>query len=464
MLVSHEMDTPLILLRVKLALETCYGLCAQITDTKNRLQVHTQLLKDDKPRDNAILNAIRCMEDMHFKAVQQTAEMGIKLKELRSIFPKEELSTIPVVIKDNEMRDDRNMMDAVATETAIVDYPSSLHHSSSCLDPNFDIQVTDQIASRAPEEPVVHSHDHSLNVDSPEPWALTSLRGPPGSQKMVCHVDEMSGIIGTTSVPPNDDPYFGYAHSDVGNRSDRSDPEDMLQDKELEGINTSAPRGAANVRKRCAICHSAFECLEAHAMATGHKAFACFYTSCSSTYKRRTLLLRHELIHKDSKRYPCTICEKYRGSKAFIRKDHLQQHIYNAHKDKVDTFPKCCQHVDCRLLAGTSEKQQLFASRKEYRNHLRDVHDETAFPCQWHGCDRKGKRGFARERDLQLHMRIHDQEIPGSLGQVWTGPGTEKSSEEGWSAMASGVEYPTEAEQGDHDAAALFGSGILACT
>ena len=157
----------------------------------------------------------------------------------------------------------------------------------------------------------------------------------------------------------------------------------------------------------CPECHKNFSDsaeLEAHARAGGHRPFRCPHPNCNVSYARRDLLLRHEAVHKEDTGHPCPRCHKYDGPKAFKRRDHLLQHLSNAHGE--EPFPEYCQHSECAPKAGASPLRP-FKSMKEYRAHLKEVHGETPFPCDWSGCDRKGKKGYARKRDLEAHKLSH---------------------------------------------------------
>ncbi|KAE9993015.1 hypothetical protein EG327_006984 [Venturia inaequalis] len=158
----------------------------------------------------------------------------------------------------------------------------------------------------------------------------------------------------------------------------------------------------------CAECRLPFQSLEAHAKAVNHRAFSCAFKNCASSFGRRDLLLRHELTHTDETNYPCPHCDKYSGKNGFKRKDHLQQHLSNFHNKEL--YPEFCNHTDCQVKA-IAVSQKAFKSMKEYRAHLREVHDQTPFPCDWPGCERKGRKGYSRERDLEAHKKTHQQAI-----------------------------------------------------
>ena len=51
--------------------------------------------------------------------------------------------------------------------------------------------------------------------------------------------------------------------------------------------------------------------------------------------------------------------------------------------------------------------RRTFQTRGELTRHLREVHDESPFPCQERGCSRVGGKGFFREKDLLKHVEDH---------------------------------------------------------
>jgi hypothetical protein len=48
-----------------------------------------------------------------------------------------------------------------------------------------------------------------------------------------------------------------------------------------------------------------------------------------------------------------------------------------------------------------------FQTRGELTKHLREVHDESPFPCQEKICSRVGGKGFFREKGLLKHVEDH---------------------------------------------------------
>jgi hypothetical protein len=101
--------------------------------------------------------------------------------------------------------------------------------------------------------------------------------------------------------------------------------------------------------------------------------------------------------------------------------------------DSDDTFPQKplrqrkttfkCMHETCSFserIFGMSPPpdQQLprtmnrtFQTQGELTKHLREVHDESPFPCEEIGCSRVGGRGFFRRKDLAKHVNDHHSTV-----------------------------------------------------
>lgn len=172
---------------------------------------------------------------------------------------------------------------------------------------------------------------------------------------------------------------------------------------EVEGSSVSS-----NLTRRCSECQQLFKRtsdMEQHARETRHKPFFCGYVLCTARFSRRDALTRHRDLHGPTRRYPCTECDKYKGADAFKRRDHLLQHMRKAHRVSGDALlPRFCSHSSCTY-SGSDGRFWGFRTRKEYTWHMRDVHGQGTFACTEAGCDRTGKKGFARRRDLEMHRR-----------------------------------------------------------
>jgi len=76
-------------------------------------------------------------------------------------------------------------------------------------------------------------------------------------------------------------------------------------------------------------------------------------------------------------------------------------------------FP-VCTHPDCpkfrepefqQLSRSAKEAGKPFHSQSEYTKHMRDEHNECLYPCDVAGCERIGRKGYFREKDLIKHRR-----------------------------------------------------------
>lgn len=161
-----------------------------------------------------------------------------------------------------------------------------------------------------------------------------------------------------------------------------------------------------------------------HAHRHRHATYMC---KCGLAFARVDTLNRHlDKYSSGLPRYPCSHCNRHKGSKGFRRKDHLKQHLQNYHHIDQEYIPRrpgynirdiyqgcpyfrCPQYLD-RSLYG--EMQGMFESLAEFNNHMRGVHDETPFPCGLSGCPKTNGKGYLRERDLINHRKKMHPEAP----------------------------------------------------
>lgn len=174
------------------------------------------------------------------------------------------------------------------------------------------------------------------------------------------------------------------------------------------GFTPSSSTLAAHTGPQCLENFMRVSDIEAHARETKHKPFICGV--CNALFSRQDALTRHGEIHKSQKRYPCEWCEKNRGSVAFRRRDHLRQHLRKKHRVHPNAeFPRHCRYDGCGSSACDG-RFDGFRSRREYSRHMRESHGEEKHDCNVEGCDRVGRKGFARLSDLDRHRRlVHDK-------------------------------------------------------
>jgi len=141
-------------------------------------------------------------------------------------------------------------------------------------------------------------------------------------------------------------------------------------------------------------------------------------------FSRIDVLNRHlRSLSTEEPPYPCRYCKRHRGPDGFKRRDHLLQHIRNYHHHEQDAantisplkyyFPTCprrdCPHYRDesfpKLPRSAQEQNKPFNSQAAYTKHMRDEHNQCTFPCDVAGCDRVGRRGYFREKDLLKHRK-----------------------------------------------------------
>ncbi|PMD45466.1 hypothetical protein L207DRAFT_508346 [Hyaloscypha variabilis F] len=167
-----------------------------------------------------------------------------------------------------------------------------------------------------------------------------------------------------------------------------------------------------------------------HAKESQHQPYGC---ECGALFSRLDVLHRHlESFSNEDPKYPCKYCKLHRGPNGFRRMDHLKQHIRNYHHLETDdetigaaarlkyVFP-VCSHPECpqfrdetfkKLPRKAQAENKPFSSQSAYTKHMRDEHNECAFPCDVPGCTRIGRRGYFREKDLLKHRRQEHPDAP----------------------------------------------------
>ncbi|KAI1471642.1 uncharacterized protein F4812DRAFT_414959 [Daldinia caldariorum] len=188
----------------------------------------------------------------------------------------------------------------------------------------------------------------------------------------------------------------------------------------------------------CIECNESFQTrgqLNVHAGQTMHYLFAC---SCGEKFSRLDARSRHiSSFRKGSPSYPCKLCKRHRGRKAFHRRDHLVQHLRGYHlldegeirkhyPTNVSRVPwsylvLVCPFVGCehhrgeefrRLSISDQREQSPFKRISHYNKHLKDAHGKIPFPCYVHGCERVGTKGYLRQMDLKKHLATQHPDAP----------------------------------------------------
>lgn len=178
----------------------------------------------------------------------------------------------------------------------------------------------------------------------------------------------------------------------------------------------------------CLDCSQSFNNLyqlNGHATSTGHSPYLCYFAGCDARFSRHDALERHVTKHKEPRRrYECPHCYRHDGEKAFRRRDHLVQHLRGYHNIGIDAASSkatSCPYPDCehyRIGAYAydgspipswqqviMDDTQAFKTRKAFQDHMRKGHDQTPYQCLAQGCDRRGAKGWFREKDLAKHQQ-----------------------------------------------------------
>lgn len=186
----------------------------------------------------------------------------------------------------------------------------------------------------------------------------------------------------------------------------------------------------------CHQCNQAFNShadLHRHAREQRHASYAC---KCDQTFSRFDVLQRHlEQYLPGKPQYPCLYCKRHRGDDGFKRKQHLTQHLRGYHHIGAEmrspfgfgvAYPTC-PHFECPSYRGLAsqhlsrserETQKPFRTQGEFTKHMREVHDESPFPCDIAHCPRLGGKGYFREKDFLKHRKDqHPNAAPYALGE-----------------------------------------------
>lgn len=242
----------------------------------------------------------------------------------------------------------------------------------------------------------------------------------------------------TPSIPMISEGYIGYQITNPEEHGTFEAPREPATQLEQSACSVSGEAHPVASDHHPVLGPSEFSCFECnisfphqaalhdHASISQHNPVAC---SCGERFSRLDALNRHcNSFRKRGRSYPCKFCKRHRGRKAFGRKDHLVQHLRGYHKfdqEEINNISRnygykskyrqilVCPHAGCEYHRGEEFKRFTwsrttadipFENQSDYRKHLKDVHEDTPFPCHVAGCDRVGRRGYIRERDLMKHL------------------------------------------------------------
>ncbi|KAF4614363.1 hypothetical protein G7Y89_g15374 [Cudoniella acicularis] len=217
---------------------------------------------------------------------------------------------------------------------------------------------------------------------------------------------------------------FGISNEAICDESNKGLVPGYLQKAEPLHANNDA---FATTCHECKASLQTKAALDAHAKAAQHSPYSC---KCGKLFSREDVLDRHIHSSQRTKTYPCPHCKKYRGAKAFSRRDHLTQHVRGYHhiepssdsenSQNSSLLPPTrrqkvlyCPHIGCLYYHNLSPIHRdgpqvlgkKFQTKSELTTHLRHAHDESLFPCTEANCSRVGGRGFFRKRDLLKHLK-----------------------------------------------------------
>jgi len=202
-------------------------------------------------------------------------------------------------------------------------------------------------------------------------------------------------------------------------------PLPACNDKAITDSTPQAVQTSARQSYTCAECSLIVGTqteLEGHADRDGHKPWACPEPGCDVKAARKDSLGRHMQKHSaKSPAFPCLHCSKYRGSTAFRRKDHLQQHLRSKHPTKASASRagmwSSCPHDTCNFYRGSEVRperahwhiedrsQYSFKTAKDAQQHMRKDHSESPFPCLARDCELRGRKGYFSLKALESHQR-----------------------------------------------------------
>ncbi|KAH8601700.1 hypothetical protein B0O99DRAFT_736067 [Bisporella sp. PMI_857] len=216
-------------------------------------------------------------------------------------------------------------------------------------------------------------------------------------------------------------------------------------------------------------CNSKAELLR-HSKECQHQPYRC---ECGQAFSRLDVLNRHiKSFDTSVPNFPCMFCRLHRGENGFRRADHLRQHERNYHRHQIETgtinqeetrpalkyvFP-VCSHAGCpkyrnpefhQLSHSIREANKPFAKLSEYTQHMRDEHNECLYPCDVAGCNRVGRRGYFREKDLMKHRKEQhpDADLYKVSDQVFMHTCTEPGCGKTLALSSVGTHYQYHARQ-----------------
>jgi hypothetical protein len=114
------------------------------------------------------------------------------------------------------------------------------------------------------------------------------------------------------------------------------------------------------------------------------KAFRCLISECGKTFRFKSDMERHIIIHSKDRPYTCTFAS---CNKKFKRPDALKNHLQTHNED----FPFICTSPGC---------DEKFHKKAALQYHLLKHNNTEKFTCDFPGC----QRSFLTYRHLKQHQ------------------------------------------------------------
>lgn len=220
-------------------------------------------------------------------------------------------------------------------------------------------------------------------------------------------------------VLPESNDYFPQTQATSPDETINSEMSPTNQD-EHERVESAHP----NTCMECSDSFMDLRDLNNHGAWESHKAFMC---KCGKGYTRSDVLDRHlKSYQPELRKYTCPHCK---SRKSFKRKDHLTQYIRGFHhigtpkSYQSDYRVFLCPHSDCLLYREpdfgdlpyyTQCENKPFVLLKDFKQHMRTVHDDAPYPCDVSGCLRVRGKGYMRKTDLINHRKREHPDAPKS--------------------------------------------------
>uniref|UniRef100_A0A1B6LUV4 C2H2-type domain-containing protein n=1 Tax=Graphocephala atropunctata TaxID=36148 RepID=A0A1B6LUV4_9HEMI len=155
----------------------------------------------------------------------------------------------------------------------------------------------------------------------------------------------------------------------------------------------------------CIYCGKNFKApcrLKAHLnIHLGVRPYKCAFEGCTWAFSTSSKLRRHQKKHTQTRQHLCKIC-----GKAFLRSDHLKDHILK-HLVKKSFV---CPIADCWTVF--SNKSTMYTHLKRHRNEEATAEIQS-YPCPMDNCN----LAFNTKQNLRTHLRISHSNLSSDKSQ-----------------------------------------------